>query len=196
MNEMLTKWTENCIVVDADYVDRVAFNLTVNFERMLERRIKEADLGKWLECLALDGGLRPGEHQTTVVLIHEKGRKGLKYFAPSAYNDLNGKAFRGPLGEFAIHAVPVEEITTKDDMVAGIAEFLMQQQGVKRLLVVPDAEEGSVVQRLRQTARQAPDGLQLTLFAMSPLSGGNFRSEILGYSLLHALGIKGEEIGT
>ena len=33
------KWSENVILVDADYVDRVAFNLIVNFERMLGRRI-------------------------------------------------------------------------------------------------------------------------------------------------------------
>ena len=30
-----TKWSENVILVDADYVDAVAFNLIVNFERML-----------------------------------------------------------------------------------------------------------------------------------------------------------------
>ena len=54
-----TKWSENIILVDADYVDKVAFDLTVNFERMLGRQIPQADMAKWLECVALDGGLRP-----------------------------------------------------------------------------------------------------------------------------------------
>ena len=30
------KWSENVILVDADYVDKVAFNLIVNFERMID----------------------------------------------------------------------------------------------------------------------------------------------------------------
>ena len=61
MNNQLqeTRWSENVILVDADYVDKVTFNLIVNFERMLGRRIPQADLARWIDCVALDGGLRP-----------------------------------------------------------------------------------------------------------------------------------------
>ena len=55
------EWSETVILVDADYADRVAFDLIVNFERMLERRIPAADLPRWLDCLALDGGVRPAD---------------------------------------------------------------------------------------------------------------------------------------
>ena len=51
------KWSENVILVDADYVDKVAFNLIVNFERMLGRQIPKADMALWADCVALDGGL-------------------------------------------------------------------------------------------------------------------------------------------
>ena len=62
MNDKIqeAKWSKNVILVDADYVDRVAFNLIVNFERMLGRRIPQADMAKWIDCVALDGGMRPG----------------------------------------------------------------------------------------------------------------------------------------
>ena len=44
-NSNLTeKWSENVIIIDGDYVDSVAFNLIVNFERMIGRHIPEADL--------------------------------------------------------------------------------------------------------------------------------------------------------
>ena len=66
------QWSENVIIADAALVDRVAFDLIVNFERMLERRIPQADMAKWVECIALDSGLRNGEHQTTVILTHDK----------------------------------------------------------------------------------------------------------------------------
>ena len=54
-------WTHHVILVDADYVDKVAFNLIVNFERMLGRRIPQADMARWLECVALDGGMRASQ---------------------------------------------------------------------------------------------------------------------------------------
>ena len=58
--------SENVILVDADYVDKVAFNLIVNFERMIGRRIPQADMAKWIDCIALDGGIREGEQETQV----------------------------------------------------------------------------------------------------------------------------------
>ena len=68
------EWKENVILVDADYVDKVAFDLIVNFERMIGRQIPQADMAKWLECVALDGGLREGNHQTQVVMFYQKQR--------------------------------------------------------------------------------------------------------------------------
>ena len=69
------KWSENVIIVDADYVDRVAFNLSVNFERMLMRRVPKADLARWIDCVALDGGVREGDHETHVIMVHEAETK-------------------------------------------------------------------------------------------------------------------------
>ena len=105
---------ENVIIVDADYIDRVAFNLIVNFERMLGRRIPQADMARWIDCVALDGGIRDGEQQTHVVLIHDKQNCKLQNFVPADYEqELNGQAFKDRLGEFVISALPVEELTTK-----------------------------------------------------------------------------------
>ena len=84
-NELLenVRWSENVIVVDADYVDSVAFNLIVNFERMIGRRIPPADMARWVECVALDGGLRQGDHETQVVLLHDKGQRAMENFTPA-----------------------------------------------------------------------------------------------------------------
>ena len=111
------KWSENVILVDGDYVDHVAFNLIVNFERMLERRIPKADMARWLECVALDGGLRPASPagNAQVILIHSKGKLQLENFTPGDYEDeLNGKAFEGQLGEFSLSAYPVEDLADAD----------------------------------------------------------------------------------
>ncbi len=73
------KWSENVIIADADYIDKVAFGLIVNFERMIGRRIPPADMARWIDCVALDGGLREGEHETQGVLVHEKSNRYMEY---------------------------------------------------------------------------------------------------------------------
>ncbi len=196
-NDTPTKanWSENVIIVDADYVDRVAFDLIVNFERMIGRRIPKADLAKWIDCVALDGGLREGEHDTQVVLIHDKKQAALDNFMPANYDDeLNGKAFKDHLGEFTVSSFPVEDITTASDFFLDTVAMVCAQKEVKRVMIVPDAENRALYADLRHTLQRVDDEKRITVFAMQPMEGGNFRQEILGYSLMNALGIRAEEL--
>lgn len=189
------QWSENIIIADADYVDSVTFDLIVNFERMIGRRIPAADLARWIDCVALDGGMREGEHQTQVVLIHRKDRTGMENFMPSDYeSDLNGKAFKDHLGEFMLSSLPIEEIVDETDFLMEIVQAACEQPNVKRVMIVPNFERDGLYDRMRHVLQQVDDDKRITVFAMQPLSGGNFRQEILGYSLMNALGIKSEEI--
>ena len=196
-NDTLTKanWSENVVIVDADYVDRVAFDLIVNFERMIGRRIHKADLAKWIDCVALDGGLREGEHDTQVVLIHDKKQAALDNFVPASYDDeLNGKAFKDHLGEFTVSSFPVEDITTATDFFLDTVAMVCAQKEVKRVMIIPDAENRALYADLRHTLQRVDDEKRITVFAMQPMEGGNFRQELLGYSLMNALGIRAEEL--
>lgn len=196
-NDTLAKanWSENVVIVDADYVDRVAFDLIVNFERMIGRRIHKADLAKWIDCVALDGGLREGEHDTQVVLIHDKKQAALDNFVPASYDDeLNGKAFKDHLGEFTVSSFPVEDITTATDFFLDTVAMVCAQKEVKRVMIIPDAENRALYADLRHTLQRVDDEKRITVFAMQPMEGGNFRQEILGYSLMNALGIRAEEL--
>lgn len=194
-NLQAVRWSENVILADGDYIDRVAFNLIVNFERMLGRRIPQADIARWIDCVALDGGIREGEHETLVVLIHQKGKQGLENFMPSSYEELNGKAFKDHLGEFAISAYPIEQTPGGEDFFTEVLELVTAQKEVKRVMVIPNLEDSIIYNKVREALRRVDDEeKRVTLFAMQPLAGGNYRQEILGYSLMAALGIKGEEI--
>jgi hypothetical protein len=197
-----TKWSEIVILVDAAYVDKVAFDLIVNFERMLGRRIPQADTAQWLECIALDGGLRPidrgakqeasGERTVQVVLLHDKKQQQLDNFLPGRFADLDGKAFSGQLGEFLISCVQVEEMVTKDDLYIDSLQIISNAAEVQRLMVVADSDR--IYNKVREALRQADPDKHITVFTMQPMTSGNFRQEILGYSLMAALGIKAEEI--
>ena len=196
MNNELTgtgKWCENVIIADADYIDKVAFDLIVNFERMLERRIPQADMARWIDCVALDGGLREGDNRTQVVLIHDKKNLKLDNFRPCDYADeLDGKAFNDNLGEFTVSSLPVEDIVSKEDFLADVLATMCASDDVKRIMVVPDAER--MYDTVRHALRRAGYDKRVTVVAMQPMPGGNFRQEILGYSLMSALGIRSEEL--
>ena len=193
-----TKWSENVILVDADYVDKVAFSLIVNFERMIGRRIPQADFAKWIDCIALDGGIREGEHEKQVVLIHQKDKTQMENFTPGNYTEeLNSKAFKDHLGEFVINAYPLEDIAGGEDYLADALQMVAVQKEVKRIMVIPNAEDTYIYNKVREALNRLDDDeKRITVFAMQPMPGGNFRQEILGYSLMAALGIRADEINS
>lgn len=192
MDKCASHWAPNVVLADADFIDRVAFDLIVNFERMLGRRIPPADLCRWLDCIALDGGLRPGDNAVQAVFIHDKERRRLDNFAPADFSaDLDGKAFKDNLGEFTLHAFDVEPIVSKADFFVQAFEDIAASEAVQRIMVVADMERyGNAVKACAATHH----GKDITLFAMEPLTGRGFTQEILGYSLMSALGISGDEL--
>ena len=196
MNTNLDKarWSENVIIADADYVDAVAFDLIVNFERIIGLRIPKADMARWVDCIALDGGLRPGMHSTQVVLLHGEGRSRMENFAPGDYAaELDGKAFSDNLGEFAFSSLPCVKPTGGGNLFTEAAGVVCAAPEVRRVMLIPNAE--LIYDDVRRALSRVDDeGKRITVFAMQPMAGGNFRQEILGYSLMSALGIRAEEI--
>lgn len=190
-----TEWCENIIIADADYIDKVAFDLSVNFERMIGRRIPKADTARWIDCVALDGGLREGDNRTQVIFLHAKDRTEMENFAPGDFAaDLDGKAFRDNLGEFAISSYPVEEVVDAGDFLVDVLATACNHESVQRVMVVADTTDAALCDMVRRTLRDTADDKRVTVFAMQPVPGGNFRQEILGYSLMNALGIHADEI--
>lgn len=192
------KLSENIILADADYLDYVAFQLSVQFERMIGRRIPKADLSQWAVDVALDGGLRADgkAHETQLILVHEKQNPKMDNFTPSIYDtELNGQAFNDDkLGEFLVNAYPVGDVVSKDDYILDTVNMVLGHDEVKRLMIIPNGEQGAIYEEVAGALREAPEDKHITLFAMQPMPGGNFRQEILGYSLMNALGIKSDEI--
>lgn len=186
-------WNENVVIADADYIDKVAFNLIVNFERMLNRRIPQADLARWIDCIALDGGIREGDNHVQVILVHAKQREALANFHPSHYDtELNGMAFKDHLGEFAISAFPTEPLVTQQEFLLDILSMACAQECVKRIMLIADTSQ--MLDKVKGMLKTVDDEKKrITLFDMQPLTPGPYRQEILGYSLMNAMGIRSEE---
>ena len=113
---------------------------------------------------------------------------------PADYaEELDGKAFKDHLGEFTISALPVEALTTKDDFIIETLQLVCTHKAVKRVMVIAgDSIPGKMGECLRQADA---DEKRVTVFSMNPSLSVPCRHEVLGYSLMAALGIKGEEIG-
>ena len=190
------RMSENIIIADADYMDSVAFDLIVNFERMINRPLPKADLSQWAVCVALDGGVRAGRNDVQVVLVHDEKYPKMENFAPSDYaHELHAQAFTDPrLGEFTLTSVACGKTISKEEYIENVMRTLLEHEEVRRIMVIPDGN-GDAWARLRRLLHGADDdNKRITLFAMQPMEGGNFRQELLGYALMSALGIKADEI--
>lgn len=208
------------ILIDAEYLDRVAFDLTVNFEPMIGRRVPKADLAKWLDCVSLDGGLREGDNEVQAVFIHPREMTELRYFTPGNFaRELDGKAFKDHLGEFTMAACPIERVTTSVEFFKESLEALLLDKDIESLMVVADfdgltEDSRKITATVKELCATPPqpknqdgspmtdaNGIRIilprkdiTLFTMTPMTGRGFNQEILGFSLMAALGISAEEI--
>ncbi len=183
--------SDNIILVDVAYIEKVATDLSSNFSRMLGRTLPKADLAHWLDCIALDGGILPGDNNIQVIFIHSKRTKSLSQFTPSLIEDINGKAFKDNLGEFAMEAYPVaSDVTNTADFLIDTMQVIIDSNKVQRLMVVADGESygDMLIDALKKNKKQT------TIFSMISLEATGFTHQILGYSIMSALGIRGEEL--
>ncbi len=185
-------WEDNVILVDADWLDKFVFNISVNFERVLERPIPKADLARWVDYVSLDGGLRPGDNSIQVVLISEKGI--LDNCVPqSLAEELDGQAVKDNIGEFLFSYVPVErKFVTRKDLYVQSLEALLSESRIQRLMLIPDIDEYGMSVR-EVLARNTYAEKNVTVFAQEPLTGFRCSQEILTYSILATLGISSDE---
>jgi hypothetical protein len=188
----MTSWKENVILVDANHLDNVCLQLIVLFERNINRQLQKADLCHWIDCIALDGGMRHGENSTQVIFIHSKDKKEFTNFTPGNFAEqLNAIAFKDSISEFEMSSYPVEDIVSKADFFEQSLETILSTENVKRVMVIADLDEYGP--NIKKAALKAEDK-EVTLFSMTPTEERGYRQEILGYSIISALGITSEEL--
>lgn len=194
------EFKENVVLVDADYLDSVAADMRVNFARMLGREIGAADLAEWLVCAALDGGVPEDEKgeskaEVQVVFIRSLAKVSLEHFLPgNMLSGIDGQAFRDPfMGEFLLSVVPEEKAMGQTEpLFVESARYLQNCSEVKRLVLVPDMQRYGA--SIKEDLKKAEKGADVCILAMQPKEGNGFTTEVLGYSLMHALGIQPEEL--
>lgn len=156
------------LLIDAAYLDEVARNLAVHFQ---PDAAPTADLCRWLDCIALDAGIKPGENQVQAVFIHSQEQERLIHFQPTCFaEELDGKAFHDNIAEFTLQSIAVEPIVSLQQMLADCAEVMATQQFDKTIIV---ADSPSLTEQPHLSCSMQPTA-----------------DIILGYSVMAALGIQ------
>ena len=184
------QWASTVVLIDADYLDERTKEFSAALEKITGRHIPKADLCHWLDCVALDGDLRPGDNDIQVVFIHSKSKTHLQHFIPSDFKeDLNDKAFSDNLGEFSLMSFPIEDIVPADDFFNEALAALADAKEVSRLLVV-----GNMLTNADKMTKicEDTDGKDITLFVLEPNDESSIKQQGLLFSLMSALGIQPE----
>lgn len=193
------------ILVDADFLDRLAFELSVNFERMLERRIDKLDIVHWVDCLMLDAqndlGLQLQSEAkdaklptVQVIFLYSEGKGEMKNCLPAHLDtELNATATQTRIAEYLFASNKVEpSLTTMGDLFCESLGVMLRDEKKPRLLLVGDlwAYGDKVRQELHHATRQQ----DILLFTAGDANGFRCPQEMLSYSLMAAMGIRGDEL--
>ena len=194
INNNELKFAEKVILIDAAYIDKVTSDLSKHFSQVIGRSLPKADLPIFLECVAMDAAIQPGEQVLQVLLVYDKEHVQMDAFVPSDLKKaLNDVAFKSQLGEFQLNSFEPSDMADREAFFLESVKLVADAKEVKHLVVVPyETEYGDKLQEIFDKV----DGKEsIHVLGMNPPEPSkNFNWEMLGYAVLQALGIRSDEI--
>lgn len=203
---VMPRFAETVIVMDANYVDSVAYDFKANLENDLKRTFPDCDLPTLLICNALDGETAEGNKEVLSIMVCRKGETKMGHVVPhDLLAEVDGYAFRhSSLGEFSMAVVEEQD----DDIMAGESLYLqvvrvaLSSPDIKRLILVTDWQETryELTDELADAreARQKNDKGMPAVTILCTGSGYEVPEDCsiiqLGYAILHCLGVKEDEL--
>ena len=189
------KFAEKVILIDASYINKVTGDLNQHFGQMIGRELPKADLPIFLECVAMDAAIQPGENVLQVLLVYDKEHAKMDAFNPSDLKkELNDVAFKSQLGEFQLNTFEPSDMADREAFFLEAVKLVADAKEVKHLVIVPsETEYGDKIPEILEKV----DGKEsIHVLGMNPLAPSkDFSWEMMGYAVLQALGIRSDEIG-
>ena len=189
------KFAEKVILIDASYINKVTGDLSQHFGQMIGRELPKADLPIFLECVAMDAAIQPGENVLQVLLVYDKELTKMDAFNPGDLKkELNDVAFKSQLGEFQLNTFEPSDMADREAFFLEAVKLVADAKEVKHLVIVPsETEYGDKIPEILEKV----DGKEsIHVLGMNPLAPSKaFSLEMMGYAVLQALGIRSDEIG-
>ena len=188
------KFAEKVILIDASYINKVTGDLSQHFSQMIGRELPKADLSIFLECVAMDAAIQPGENVLQVLLVYDKEHAKMDAFNPSDLKkELNDVAFKSQLGEFQLNTFEPSDMADREAFFLEAVKLVADAKEVKHLVVVPSETEYG--DKLPEIFEKVDGKESIHVLGMNPLPPSKaFRWEMMGYAVLQALGIRSDEI--
>ncbi len=83
------KFSKNVILVDVSFLDETVSDIKSFLGERLGRTLPDVDLPAWLSYLALDAGLREGDNEIQVLLVHGGEVSALPHCRPADLKELD-----------------------------------------------------------------------------------------------------------
>ena len=188
------KFAEKVILIDASYINKVTGDLSTHFSQMIGRELPKADLPIFLECVAMDAAVQPGENVLQVLLVYDKEHTKMDAFNPSDLKkELNDVAFKSQLGEFQLNTFEPSDMADREAFFLEAVKLVADAKEVKHLVIVPSETEYG--DKLPEILEKVDGKDSIHVLGMNPLAPSKaFRWEMMGYAVLQALGIRSDEI--
>ena len=181
-------------MIDASYINKVTGDLSQHFSQMIGRELPKADLSIFLECVAMDAAIQPGENVLQVLLVYDKEHAKMDAFNPSDLKkELNDVAFKSQLGEFQLNTFEPSDMADRETFFLEAVKLVADAKEVKHLVVIPSETEYG--DKLPEIFDKVDGKESIHVLGMNPLDASDkFRWEMMGYAVLQALGIRSDEI--
>ena len=188
------KFAEKVILIDAAYIDKVTKDLGQHFGQLIGRELPKADLPIFLECVAMDAAIQPGENVLQVLFVYDKNQTKIDAFNPSDLKkELNDVAFKSQLGEFQLNTFEPSDMADKEAFFLESVRLVADAKEVKHLVVVPDEMEYG--DKLSEIFDKVDGKESIHVLGMNPPAPSDkYHWEMMGYAVLQALGIRSDEI--
>lgn len=188
------KTDEIVILIDANYLEQTGNSMREYFSHIVKRTLPQADLPALVEGITLDAGIRPDDHHIQVIFIHSSTMKAFTFCDPGNFDEeLHCVAFKSNLGEFTFNSFSTESLTSLESMYADIAQTLSVTQGTQHIILVGNMElYGEDTIKALQEAKNR----EVHYFSVNPHDASRYPFSFcnLGFSLLHGLGVRSEEL--
>ena len=194
INNNELKFAEKVILIDAAYINKVTKDLSKHYGQVIGRELPKADLPIFLECVAMDAAIQPGENVLQVLFVYDKENSKMDAFNPSDLKkELNDVAFKSQLGEFQLNTFEPSDMADRESFFLEAVKLVADAKEVKHLVVVPSETEYG--DKLPEIFEKVDGKESICVLGMNPLDPSDkFRWEMLGYAVLQALGVRSDEI--
>ena len=193
MNDNM-KFANTVLLIDVAFIEDVASDFRRHFSALLGRELPKADLALFLECIALEAGVRSADNSIQVLFIYNSAHKSLNSFHPSSLDkELNNVAFKGNLGEFSLLSFQPSDMVTSDELFMESMKVVLDSAEVKNAIVVPPLQLSN--DDISEVLAKVDGKENVVFFGMKPMEfPSSVKWETIGYALMKALGIKADEL--